>query len=290
MPVSSLEAPKDGEPVEAPAIHRILVALDASADSRAALAAAVDLAALLHAELVGLFVEDINLLRLVELPFAREVRFAATAPRRLEREELQRNLRARAAVLRRELEEMTAESKVPAAFQVLRGAVERELLAAAGENDILAVGRLGHSPIRRARLGSTARAVVARGASTILLARVDVEGRPVVALYDGSAAGERVLRLAADLAGRDGDLRVLVWASDAQIAFERRRLAEGLLAEAGVPTQFQHLAGDEPRRVIEWVNRQKGKLLILSPATGNLPADVAHVLLYEAEQNVLIIR
>ncbi|MBK7177644.1 MAG: universal stress protein [Chloroflexi bacterium] len=56
-------------------IQRILVALDASPHSLAALEAAIDLAERLDAELQGLFVEDINLLRLAQLPFARELRY-----------------------------------------------------------------------------------------------------------------------------------------------------------------------------------------------------------------------
>ncbi len=44
-----------------PTIRRILVALDASPHSQAALEAASDLADALKAELVGIFVEDVNL-------------------------------------------------------------------------------------------------------------------------------------------------------------------------------------------------------------------------------------
>ena len=47
-----------------PTIRRILVALDASPHSQAALQAASELAAALKAELVGIFVEDVNLLHL----------------------------------------------------------------------------------------------------------------------------------------------------------------------------------------------------------------------------------
>ena len=45
-----------------PTIRRILVALDASPHSLAALEAASELADALKAELVGIFVEDVNLL------------------------------------------------------------------------------------------------------------------------------------------------------------------------------------------------------------------------------------
>ena len=137
-------------------IGRILVALDASANSREALTTAVNLAATLRAELHGVFVEDINLLRLAALPFAREIQFADTGLHQLEMESLQRRLRARAAILRHEVEELSGEHKLTSTFSVIRGPVEKELLAAALETDMLAVGRLGHSLLNRMRMGSTA--------------------------------------------------------------------------------------------------------------------------------------
>ena len=80
------------EGTAAPAIRRILVALDASTHSLAALETAAGLAARLEAELVGLFVEDINLLRAAELPFARETSFYSSSLRPLERGELEQGV------------------------------------------------------------------------------------------------------------------------------------------------------------------------------------------------------
>ncbi len=71
-------------------IRRILVALDASGASLAALDAAARLAATLEAELLGLFVEDEDLLRLAGLPCAREVGFTFTQARRMESADMER--------------------------------------------------------------------------------------------------------------------------------------------------------------------------------------------------------
>lgn len=279
-----------GEEVSSWSIQRILVALDASTNSRAALMTAVSLAETLHSEVLGLFVEDINLVRLAELPFAREVLYGADAVRQFSRESLHRNLRARAAILKRELEELTAAHKVTGAFRVIRGPVDRELLAAAIETDILALGRLGHSIGHRQKLGSTARMVVAQAASAVLLVKSETNTDPVIAFFDGSVAGQRALVLAADLSKRVGDLRVLVWASDEDQAFDRQQLAIRTLANTHVHAEFQHLSGDSPNRVVQWVNRQKGGLLILAGKETNLPTDVFEHLLAEADQHILIIR
>ncbi len=283
-------APEDGPVPVGMAFRRIMVALDASDNSRAALAAAVGLAETFHAEIVGLFVEDINLLRLAELPFAREVRYGEMAVRRFEPAMIERKLRARAAVLRRELDEVATEHKVPSTFRVLRGAIDRELIAATVEADLLALGRFGHSLVHRARLGSTAQTAVAQATSAVLLVKSDVESGPIIVLYDGSAVGQRALALAAELAGKVGDMRILVWAIDEETAFERRQEAALLLADLDAETQYQHLAGDNPQLVMRWINRQRGSLLIVGAGENNLPADILQTLLDDAEQHILVIR
>lgn len=271
-------------------IRRITVALDASSDSRAALVAAALLAETWKAELHGLFVEDINLLRLSELPFAREILFAESELRRIEREELLRRLRARAAILRQEVQEIAAEYRIAGTFQVMRGSVGKELLAAVLDTDLLAIGRLGHSIAHRAPLGSTARAIIAGATSAVLLVRAEVAMGPIVALYDGSDVGRRVLDLAVSLTERGGDLRVLVWAEDEAVAFETRQLAAHLLETHAIHIQYQHLSGDNPQFVLQWVNRQKASLLLLGAGRANLSDHIFQMLLDEAEQNILIIR
>jgi len=275
------------------AVQRILVALDASAGSLAALNAAVNLASRLNSEVHGLFVEDINFFRLAELPFAREIRYGESASRQVESEELQRRLRARAAILRHELEMLAEQNKLRSTFHVVRGAVESELMAAARDSDLLALGRLGHSLVGRTRLGSAARSAVAHAVSPVLLVCPDVEGGPIVVLYDGSAAGRRALAVAAAVAGQDGDaaeLRVLVWGPDEQTAFDRRQLAARLLEPAGQRAQFQHSSADSAALIVEWVNRQHGSLLILPARSDDLPVTTMEHLVDDAEQHLLLIR
>ena len=77
--------------------RRVLVALDSSAASSAALEVAAGVAASQACELSGLFVEDEDLLRLAELPFAREIQLARAMSRTLVPEQLQRDLRAQRA-------------------------------------------------------------------------------------------------------------------------------------------------------------------------------------------------
>ncbi len=73
---------------------RLIVALDAVAGNRDAARAAAALASVLGIELAGLFVEDVNLVRLAGLPFARQVPVSGGPARPLERQSLESQLRA----------------------------------------------------------------------------------------------------------------------------------------------------------------------------------------------------
>jgi nucleotide-binding universal stress UspA family protein len=93
-------------------ITRILVAVDASPLSLAALEAAAELAASLQAELLGLYIEDINLLRAADSPFAREVGHFSGSIRDLDSQRLQRQLRSQANRVRRRLSQLAERSQI----------------------------------------------------------------------------------------------------------------------------------------------------------------------------------
>ena len=203
-------------------IRRIVVALDASPHSRAALKAAAQLAAELQAELLGMFVEDINLLRSAELPCAREVAYATRSTRSLDSRRLERALRAQAAELQQMLAVIAQGRKIRWTFRVARGRVATELLAAAQEGDMLVLGRIGTSVVQRARLGSTAQTVISTARHTVVFLEHGVElGTPVLVLFDGSENALRALATAARLARGDSlNLVVLVAGTDAD-AYQR---------------------------------------------------------------------
>jgi len=110
-------------------LQRILVALDTSAHGRAALEAAVILAADLHAELLGLFV------RTPTSCASRPSRSPARPTRdrfarsRWTRRAWARVLRAEAEQLRRRFAAEAGRLHVRWTFEVTRGPVEREVLA-----------------------------------------------------------------------------------------------------------------------------------------------------------------
>jgi nucleotide-binding universal stress UspA family protein len=149
--------------------QRILVALDNSPHSTAALEAAAEVAARLQAELVGIFVEDTDLLHLAALPFAREVTFSSPVWRPLDAGAMEQQLQQLAAKARRALSAAADRRQLRWSFRVARGAVGAELLAAAVEMDLLALGIGGWQPGTSLRLGSTAMEVLSRAPRGVLL-------------------------------------------------------------------------------------------------------------------------
>lgn len=212
---------------EALDFRRILVALDGSKESRAALAAAANLAAQLDAELAGLFIEDSDLLNLAALPFSREAPALSRTGRLLEPEQLARDLKTMAAMARQALVRTAEASHLQWSFRTARGHVGAELLAAARDADLIAVGK-GTRPLSgQVRLGRHTRSVATETACSMLFASTVVcpGDAPLAVVYDGSGPARGALALAVRLSEREGK-RVLVFVlGDSPATFAAHEIA-----------------------------------------------------------------
>ncbi len=215
----------------------IVVGLDASPHSLAALRAATELASLLNVDLEGLFVEDIELAKLCQYPFQQEVRSYTGALHPLDSQALSRQMRAAAAYMRRSMEKEAARRSVRWRFQVRRGSVADELLAASSSATVMSLGRASR---QRRSLGSTVRAVLERSNSPVLVPDGNgVLSIPFVAFFNGEPAAERALRFAIRLLGESEEiLRVLIINENAQSSIhELTQRATDIAAESGTEIQ-----------------------------------------------------
>jgi len=203
-------------PDSSPRIRRILVALDTSVDAEAALEASVRLAALLEAELVGLHVEDVNLVRLAQHPESYEVEYFSARRRLLPGPELERQLRLQVARLRRRLTRIAGRLGVRSSFRTARGRVAAELLANLEEADLVVVGARGR--LRGRGPGSTVQALMVEGGGPTLVLRRGMRlDRGIYLLHDGSDAAAEALRIVAQLLRTtEMDLTVLIAGSGEQ--------------------------------------------------------------------------
>jgi len=270
--------------------QRILVALDASHHSLAALRAAVELAGSLEAELHGLFVEDVNLLRAARLPGAQEIQYPFNAVARLDQARMERLLRAQAEQARRALAKACTKKQIAWSFRVVRGNVASQVLEAAKEADLLSLGRASRPLILRAQTGSTARAVTTQCSRSVLLLPRDAQIRPpIVALYDESPTGRRTLKLAARVAERHGKyLSILTFAEASKAVKRLQDQAADWLQGVELMIRYRQLSGTGLSALNEAMQEEKPGTLIVSDTI--LDPEETQILLGEVSCPVLVIR
>jgi hypothetical protein len=196
---------------------RIVVALQSVPQDRAMLDAAVRVAGLMHAELVALLVEDVNLLHMAGLPFAREIGYPSAAPRGIDVTGMERSLKTRAAEVQRRVAAAAARTPLRWTFRVTRGAMASELRSAAVEADLVLAGL----EQRESRVAAICRESAVDAVRAAL-------GRLAVLLHDG--------------------LEVVLLDSGAAREGDGERELRRLLAEAGRQVRVSRVSGDEELR------------------------------------------
>lgn len=196
-------------------IRRVLVAVDGSIASLESLKTTVRLAAVARAQIEGIFVEDTNLLSFAELPFSSVTgaHFAQAQP--FGRNDVERELRARCHRAQQAVGNAATAAGVPWSFRVVRGNVQRTILAAASDFDLLSLGYAGVSASRRACGGSTAHFALRSAPGSVLVFRhgSSLKHAPVVALPSGTTteSAVSVVKRAALLAqALERELRIVV--------------------------------------------------------------------------------
>lgn len=242
------------------AIRRIIVTLDSSASGLPALQVAVRLAAAIGAELEGVFIEDINLVRLAGLPFLREVRACSLVERTISAEGMQRDLRVLARQAEQTLAQAAAASGVSCSFRVWRGHTGIESLSASFEADILSVGAGMRRTVYR---------------SMPLLSAFHQGGafavRTISILFSDSPRGIKALATACHLGKTlNAAIRVLLPAAGTD---DLECQAVEVLAAHGRQARFLRLGTDGPAALAAGIGTEADNVLI---------AEVDHPLLRQA--------
>jgi nucleotide-binding universal stress UspA family protein len=273
-------------------IRRILVALDASPHSLAALEAAADLAASFQAELIGLFVEDVNLLRLADLPFTREIGLFSARRRQIEVHEVERQLRGQARRVRRTFSVITQRLDLRGTFRVARGAITSKLLDAAADADMIILGKAGWSPIRLRQMGSTARAVALKSSAlTVVLQDGTRLCSPIMLLYGDSPLAQKTLTVAARLVEEEEDwtLNVVIVAEGPEEAERMKEQAAQWLREHELVAEYYPIIGGSVPKLRQLIRQRCGTLILAADSSLLRDEDLA-TLLEHVEAPVMIVR
>jgi len=239
-----------------PRRKRVLVALDAADDAQRLLEIAAEMAQRLRADLMGLFVEDTDLLGLGDNPLVRTVSSFSGVSGAIRRGVIEQAIRRQITVARLALEQVAGTRRISASFEVRRGRLAAAL-EAYEETDFILVRRAApvvqHTPgTRQSHISAATRQVVTAARRPVIVldmrwaATASSFGR-IAALYDGSPETERALLAAAEIADRrqgDGISIVPVATNEADADALARRAQDILRPLGHQPHIARHVTPD----------------------------------------------
>lgn len=277
--------------------RRLLVVFDPTFEHMPAVEVIATLAARMQADLLGLFIEDEDLLRAAGYPDASAVSTVSATRSSLDPAVLRRALKAQAESSRSAIERAGRERQVKVEFRVRQGRVATEALASSEEVDLVVVDwscgeMVLRSRARRARPGTVARTIAEQTPKPVLLLRRDapVSG-PVLVAYDGSPAAEEALEIAIDLAEHDSHQVEVAFLSGnlSQIA-DWQEAAINRLEGHGLMTTFLHMPHAGLDALYREAKRQHATLMILEAGLPFLEGEAAEHLLGHMDCSVLLVR
>lgn len=249
-------------------IRRVLVAIDGSEANRPAIDTAAALAARLDAELLSLFVEDIQMLHLAELGAGSLYSMVRGGREPLTRDGAARLIRAQAARGRVETEGAARRHGIrPPRMIVRRGTVADEVVSALEDGDLVVLGWAGRAVSRRGAPGRTANRIALKSAQPVLMTQRALDG-PVMVAFDGSPAAEGALATAVLI---DPEPIIALLAPDRGAEESLREMAEKIIGSGSVT--YRSIGAGGTGALAALVARQNAALLVLARATANRLGD-----------------
>lgn len=260
-------------------MRRILITLDSSGGSLDAVEGAAMMAAQLGAELVGLFVEDENLLRLASLPCSSEVGFASAKARNLSPGTVQRTFNQLAAEARRAVISAAERAQVKWSFDIKRGSVVKESLRAVKQ--------------KGGKVRSTAAMASDPAGSVVLLQAKEcatVKGKALIVL-DGGHRSLRALPTALELAEQSctkGQTLLIVTDSIFEARTQTRR-AKRLVSSDGARARVHAMGSAKVADMVALAANEGCGTLIFSACAGLLTVDQLAKLVEAVDYPVFVV-
>ncbi|MGF1507258.1 MAG: hypothetical protein ACFB51_19340 [Anaerolineae bacterium] len=266
-------------------IKRILVVLEGI--DRAMLNGAARLAAALDAELKGLFVEDVTLFQVAQLPISQEINIYTASTNPLDGRRVTRQIRAQSRRVRRALALAAAPQRIRWTMDIRRGKVSVEVERAIREADLVIMPRTSD---RRGELTTTARHVLDKMTCPVLLLDEELPDRPsVIVVYDGSERAQSAIELSAEGVRQTGGyITVITVPGPGTSVRTCQRLAFEFLASVNLIAQCRWLEQVNPLTVVHTLHEAEADLFVL-PVTLMDPQDMVATVA-RAELPTLLVR
>lgn len=245
-------------------LREILVAVDTSPHSHAALEAAVTLAHILGANVQGLFVENELWARLSDLPVTTNISELTGEEGPLERTTVEEKMnRLRSRILDR-MHELGQHYQVTYSMETVQGRVDEQVLEASERSDLITLGLKGNYA-RRGRLGSSALSIIRQARKPVLiLEKGSYVGTVLAAVYDGSQESRKGLEIALQIAENDNSRLTVLVTGEGRDEIERRSAeARQILNSTGVFADVQTVPERDLGSLLDAVYGLQCGLLIL---------------------------
>jgi nucleotide-binding universal stress UspA family protein len=237
-------------------INRILIPLDTSSHSFAALQAAVNLAHHYQAKLRGIFIEDITLLSLAEMPFRQEVGEYTAIIREISTDGMTRGIFVQSKTVVKTFQNLIRRTDLEGDIAILRGKVNEIIKSEASQCDLLILGKSGTNPSSIHRMGSTTRAMIRdQKVSLLLIEEGNQLGHPIFVLFDNSPLGATSLETAGDLLEPGQSLVILLNNDNDHTFEENRKFLRRWSSEKQINISIQ---GFKPRSFDQFVKQFSG--------------------------------
>ncbi|MGK7369184.1 MAG: universal stress protein [Candidatus Halalkalibacterium sp. M3_1C_030] len=245
-------------------LREILVAIDTSSHSQAALEAAVTLAKTMEANLQGLFVQDELWQKISKLPSTSTVNTLTGNVLPLESETLEDQVRLLRNRLRRKMEFLSRRNKVTYSWSSMQGKVEEKVLEASKNADLITIGLKGKSA-RRKRIGSSAKKIIQKAGKPVLVLKEGLHlGTNLTVVYDASKESQKGIRLALKIAEKNNSsINVLVVDNNPDALDQRNKELENLVDGASVSVNIELMKNTDLGSFLNSINEQHSGLLIV---------------------------
>lgn len=265
---------------------RVVVWLDPTAPQEASLQALADLGA--ATEILGLFVEDLDLLDLSRLSVAREITFDGTAARTVDQGRIEQQFRVHSARMRALFEAAARKLAARHTFRVTRGVLRAELLKVSTECDTLVVAHSRRNFGPRLTMRAQLAELLSGGPPTLVFVQEQWRtGQRIIALFDGSAASEVALQTAAAIA-RTEHLGLSVW-TPAEGGEELQARAAKILGDAN-HCVFRSMPFDDIDSLARNADAENARVVVVPGSDPDARHELVAGLLDRASCSIIVAR
>jgi len=279
------------ESIDPICINRILVPIDSSTHSFSALQAAVVLAEHYKAELKGLYIEDITILGIADMPFGQEVGEYSAIIREISQDELSRGISVQSKWAATTFQNLVNRSHLKGNLAILKGKVIDIIVQESEDCDLLIIGKSGKNAFGKRRLGSTTNALIQKSDKPLLLVEEGNQiNHPLIVLHDDSPLGKFCLETARDFLKSGETLVILLDEEDPTTYRENRIFLSKWAAHHKVNISIQNYTKQSFDRFLEMVKGLKSGLFILPYIKTNEKENIVRKCFEKISLSILLIK